>query len=306
MNRANYTNTRDQREAITSQWEAFRSALAKATPRELPRTYGFEIETPSADAVLDNATRQLRAHNDEIEANNPAQPRIGLDSILLWKGDGSVTGEDQNEDCECDCRACVYHDCNCDSCEDNNNGEPDHDCGSSDCYNAGTYQEITSVGGTTTTHPLSLRILRLADLAGAEINDTCGLHIHIGSEDLTPAQVAQVISAYRAIAPIMNPIAGRSDVYYCQSNSDQDITQARNGQGTEKYRAVNTAPHFSPYRPSTIEFRQHAGTNSPAEVRAFAVLLVHLVEYAKRNAPVYWLARCADFTELAKELRLTV
>jgi len=34
--------------------------------------------------------------------------------------------------------------------------------------------------------------------------------------------------------------------------------------------------------------------------------LVALVEYAKRNAPVYWLARCRDFDELAKELRLTV
>lgn len=304
--RANYTSTSEQRTAILEQWQTFRKALAKATPRDLPRTYGFEIETPSADTVRDNAIRALRAHNDEIEANDTTQPRIGLDSILDWKGDGSVTGEDQNEECECDCRACIYHDCNCDTCDLNNDGEPDHDCGSSDCYNQGQYQEITSIGGTTTTHPLSLKILRLAELSGAEINDTCGLHIHIGSADLTSAQVAQVISAYRAISDLIEPIAGRRGDYYYQDNTTEEIAYARRGNGTDKYRAVNTSPHFSSYRPSTIEFRQHAGTNNPAEVRAFAVLLVHLVEYAKRNAPVYWLARCADFTELAKELRITV
>ncbi len=304
MNRAGYQSTSEQRTAILDQWQTFRSALAKATPRELPRTYGFEIETPSADTVRDNAISALRQHNAELEADN--LPTIRLDSILDWKGDGSVTSEDQNEECECDCRECVYHNCDCDDCEMNNNGEPEHDCGNSDCYNSGQYQEITSIGGTTTTHPLSLKILRLAELSGAEINDTCGLHIHIGSEDLTPAQVSQVISAYRAISDLIEPIAGRRGAYYCQDNTTEEVAQNRAGRGTEKYKAVNTAPHFSTYRPSTIEFRQHEGTNNPAEVRAFAVLLVHLVEYAKRNAPVYWLARCADFDELAKELRLSV
>lgn len=305
MRRVGYESTREQREAITSQWEEFRSALAKATPRELPRTYGYEIETPSADDVRLNVIRQLRAQNLEREANDPHARPVSLEEILLFKSDGSVTREDQSEDCECSCTSCNYHDCNCDNCEDNNDS-PEHDCGQSECNGAGEYQEITSVGGTTTTHPLSLKILRLADLKDAEVNDTCGLHIHVGSADLTPTQVAQVISAYRAIGDLLEPIAGRRDGYYCQDNTTAEVAQNRAGQGTEKYKAVNTSPHFSNHRPKTIEFRQHEGTNNPAEVRAFAVLMVHLVEYAKRNAPVYWLARCADFTELAKELRLTV
>lgn len=303
MKRAGYNSTSEQRQAIEDQFARFALALSVAEPRELPRTYGFEIETPSADRLRETALDDLRADGASwSEAHN------ALSECLDWKQDGSVTGSNQNEECECDCRSCVYHDCDCDDCEMNNNGDPDHDCGSSDCYNGTEYQEITSIGGTTTTHPQSLDILKHAGLEFAEINDTCGLHIHIGSADLEPAQVAQVISAYRVIQQLINPIAERSGVYYAQENSDDDLALARTGYATQKYRAVNTATHFHTgnYRPKTIEFRQHAGTNSTASIRAWAVLLVALVEYAKRNSPVYWLARCADFDELAKELRLSV
>jgi hypothetical protein len=300
VKRPEYKSTSEQAEAVESQFARFALALDCAEPRELPRTYGFEIETPTADTVRENAIRALRAHNDALEIG---ADRVSLDSILDWKGDGSVTGENQNEECECDCSDCVYHDCSCDYC-DNQNSDPEHGCGSDYCYNTGEFQEITSVGGTTTTHPLSLEILADAKLYEAEINDTCGVHVHVGSGDLTPAQVAGVISAYRALADILDPIAERAGAYYCQTNSDHDINEARAGRGSEKYRAVNTAPHFSNYRPDTIEFRQHAGTGSTVAVRAWAVLLVHLVEYAKRNRPIYWLARCRDFDELAKELDL--
>lgn len=305
MKRAEYRSTAEQAEAVESQFARFALALDCAEPRELPRTYGYEIETPTADDVRNNASRALRAHNLAQEASDPHAQPVTLDSILDWKGDGSVTGANQNEECDCECSSCTYHDCDCDDCE-NRNTDPDHDCGNDDCYNAGEFQEITSIGGTSTTHPLSLEILAQAKLYESEINDTCGLHVHVGSADLTGAQVASVISAYRALADILNPIAERAGVYYAQANPDEDIIRARRGEGTEKYRAVNTAPHFNQHRPSTIEFRQHAGTASTVAIRAWAVLLVHLVEYAKRNQPVYWLARCRDFDELAKELRLSV
>jgi hypothetical protein len=301
VNRPEYKSTHEQRDAVESQFARFALALDCAEPRDLPRTYGFEIETPDADTVQENAIRAIRAHNAGLTADN--LPTVNLDTILDWKGDGSVTSPNQNEECECECSDCVYHECSCDYCE-NTNTDPEHGCGSDYCYNAGTYQEITSVGGTTTTHPLSLEILADAKLYEAEVNDTCGVHIHVGSADLTPVQVASVISAYRALADILDPIAERAGAYYCQANTDEDLARARRGEGTEKYRAVNTAPHFSNYRPDTIEFRQHAGTVSTVAIRAWAVLLVHLVEYAKRNRPVYWLARCRDFDELAKELDL--
>ncbi len=303
MKRANYTSTREQREAVESQFAKFAFALNCAEPRELPRTYGFEIETPTADEVRDNALRALYVrNNDRAHAD---LPQLQMRDLLEFKADGSVSGENQNEDCDCDCSSCRYHDCDCDICEDRN-PDPDHDCGSEYCYNQGTYQEITSVGGTTTTHPLSLEILAEANLKDAEINETCGVHIHVGSADLTPAQVSSVISAYRVASDIINPIAEREGTYYAQANTDEDINLARQGYGSQKYRAVNTATHFhtGTYRPQTIEFRQHAGTGSTLAIRAWAVLLVHLVEYAKANRPVYWLARCADFDELAREIGL--
>ena len=299
MKRNTYTSTQAQRQAIEDQFARFAFALRNAEPRELPRSYGYEIETPTADTIRENVLEQLQA-----EGKTWREAHEEMSECLDFKQDGSVSGENQNEECECDCNSCLYHECDCEHCEGNGSSDPEHDCGSEYCYNSGEYQEITSIGGTTTTHPKSLDLLERADLEHAEINDTCGVHLHIGSADLTGEEVARVISAYRAISDIMTPIAERGHVYYCQANEDHDIERAKRGQGSDKYRAVNTAPHFSGYRPKTIEFRQHAGTNSVHAVRAWAVLLVHLVEYAKRNKPVFWLARCADFDELATELGL--
>jgi hypothetical protein len=63
------------------------------------RTWGFEIEVPDAKGV---------------EA-----PR-GID-----KGDDGSLRSKNTTDCECDCRDCTYHECNCDNC-DNYNEDPDH------------------------------------------------------------------------------------------------------------------------------------------------------------------------------------
>jgi hypothetical protein len=304
LSRTEYTSTSEQRQATRAQFAEFAERLANAEPRELPRTYGYEIETPDADTVRDSAVRYLnRTVNPEREAEG--LELIRLDSELSWKADGSITRQEGSSDCECTCSDCNYHDCDCENCDDRNT-DPDHDCGSSDCSNVGNYQEITSLGGTTTTHPTSLQILAHADLDEAEINQTCGLHIHVGSHDLSPMQVGAVISAYRASRTVMNALAGRTDAYYAQDNREEDISYARRGIATEKYRAVNTAPHFNSNRPDTIEFRQHEGTNDANRVRAWAVLLVALVEYAKANRPTYWLSRCQDFTELAKELEVKI
>lgn len=305
MNRPNYTSTSDQREATKAQFAKFARALAKAEPRDLPRTYGFEIETPEADTVRDNAFSAIRALNHAEEVAETGKIHR-LEDYLDFKGDGSVSGGPERDFCECECYDCTEHFCDCEHC-DTRGREPNHECGERECYGeGGTYQEITSIGGTLTTHPVSLELLAEADLMSAEINESCGLHVHVSSADLNGAEVARVITAYRVVADLMGYIAGRRDESYCRDNNEEESDYARNGFGTDKYRAVNTAPHFSQYRTAkTIEFRQHEGTNSPTEVRAWAVLMVALVEYAKRSTGVYWLARCKDFDELAKELNLT-
>ena len=272
---------------IRQQFAKLAENLANSEPKKLARTWGFEIETPEADKIHSQTTR------DEFQHLNFTQ-------------DQSVKNEDGDDsECTCGCRACNYHECNCDNCEDYNE-DPDHDCGSSYCRSCGEYQEITSIGGLDNTHPEALALLSEKGLEACAVNETCGLHIHIGSADLSPIQVANVIRAYRVVAGILEPIAGRRDVYYARDNSEDDVRRALDNDSTEKYRAVNTAHHFNGGRwgkAQTLEFRQHGGTNDTDRVRAWAYLLVRLVEFGKSGAGLYWLARAKDLDEVLAVIR---
>jgi len=272
---------------VIRQFYTYAEALAEAEPTETPRTWGFEIETPDADNVHARIDFALMREN------------------LEFKGDGSVTrGNDGDHDCECDCSDCE-HSCDCDNCDLTNGYTSLDHCGGSACSGTGEYQEITSIGGISTTHPEALAILAESGLSDCETNDSTGLHIHIGSADLTPQQVARVISAYRQALHILDPLAGRQGVYYAQAPRLADSDHARQGYGSEKYRAVNTATHFhdGSYRPKTIEFRQHAGETDTAKIRAWAMLLIEIVEFAKGNASVFWLGGARDLNHLRQMLR---
>ena len=284
--------TYDNQLNIRAEWAEFRREFYnEAPPRDTARPWGFEIETPEADNLYEELTSDQR-------------------ELLRFTQDPSIEGGENNEDCECDCRSCYYHDCDCDSCEVEGSSDPDHDCGSSNCYSEGTeFQEITTLaGGVNTTHPEALTVLIEAGLESVKITPSCGLHMNIGSKDLTPAQVSRVVSAYRMAYPLLTVIAGRESERFAKPISPTVEQLARQGHETEKFTAVNTSHHFSNLRygrpdEARIEFRQHKGENDPAEIRAWAWLMVELVEFAKSNRPFYWLANAQTLAELRKALR---
>jgi hypothetical protein len=294
-----FTSTREQSAFIRAEFDKFAQDLATAEPTATARTWAFEIETPDADTIHMNLGANYRQQTPELieimgEHNDPRD-------ILAFCGDGSVSRENGSDECECECRSCTYHECNCDNCGDYND-DPEHDCGNSECNGAGDYQEIKPATYCEGTHPQHLGALDLAGLADVEINDTCGLHIHLGSADLTARDLANVIRVYRSMSHILDPIAERAGTYYAQKNSDSQAHRLQfEAESTEKYYAVNTAPHFAGARgyrtAQTIEFRQHAGTNSTAEIRAWAILLMQIVEFAKTNATTLWLEQAQTFAQ---------
>jgi hypothetical protein len=97
-------------------------------------------------------------------------------------------------------------------------------------------------------------------------------------------------------------------VYYAQHNPQDHEDTARKGHNPDgrKYWAVNTNPYFNHLANGhgipTVEFRQHEGTNDTARVRAWARLMVALVDYAKTDRPLYWVGKAADFRELYSAL----
>jgi hypothetical protein len=286
-----FQSTTEQRNQLISDWAKFRQSFSnEAPPRDTPRTWGFEIETPEADELHNALSR------DERE-------------LMEFCEDSSIEGYGGESECECECRWCYYHECNCDSCEVEGSDDPSHDCGSSACYTEGSeYQEVKLLpGGVSTTHPEALTALVNAGLETVRITDQCGLHLNIGSRDLTPNQVARVVTAYRIGYWLFSAIAGRESERFAKRISEDIETNAKRGNPTEKMTAVNTCHHFynmNNNRPNEarIEFRQHAGENSASEIRAWAWLLCELVEFAKTERPFYWLARATTLAEFRKAL----
>jgi hypothetical protein len=153
-----------------------------------------------------------------------------------------------------------------------------------------------------TTHPEALRVLTEAGLESVQITDSCGLHLNIGSADLTPAQVARVLTAYRIGEWLFTAIAGRVSPRYAKTITPDTEESTRKGIATEKFTAVNTNHHFynlNYERPelARLEFRQHKGENNPAQIRAWAWLLIELVEFAKSGKPLYWLTKARTLAE---------
>lgn len=276
-----FQSTQEQAQHVANEFAQLMETLKNGEAIKLPRTWGFEIETPEADKVYNNASR------------------LDLEAIEFHQ-DGSVSS---SEGCECDCGSCAYHYCDCDNCEDRNE-DPSHDCGSSWC--CGNYQEIVSKGGLDTTKPEALERLESLGIRECEITEECGLHIHVSSEDLNPLQVARVLTAWRLLANILDPIAGadRKRNRYCADHTEADEERVRKGVSAERYLTWNTQSHFSPKfgRPQTLELRKHEGTNDPDRVRAWAYLAVSLVEFAKSNRPTYWLTQCETLAEAFSNL----
>ena len=72
-------------------------AKIRLEPMTLVRRWGFEAEHP----VIEEA-RSLVGYNAKMHFEFVNDPSVDSDQA----------------DCECDCRDCTYHQCNCDNCDD--------------------------------------------------------------------------------------------------------------------------------------------------------------------------------------------
>jgi hypothetical protein len=279
-----------------AQFAEFAQAFAIMPSAETPLTWGYEIES--------NTMANVKAKAEEV-----AEYKIV--KLVSWQQDGSVSDESDyagNEECECECDDC-YHSCNCDSCDyANGNRDLEHECGNSDCYGgASDTQEVASIGGITYSHPETLERLAEWGINEATYNEDTGIHVHIGSENFTTPQVANIMTAYRLAKPILDQVAERAETYYALSHTPEMENETRSGNNKgHKYQAVNISNQFQDYRAKTIEFRQMAGTtrttlNQTDRVRAWAFILRALVAYATKPSPsLYWIGKAKDFNDLMR------
>lgn len=126
--------------------------------------------------------------------------------------------------------------------------------------------------------------------AGATVNKTCGLHVHVGAQDLTQTQIVNVFKNYQKLETLVDsfmPVSRRgNNAFYCQSIKDIDLTWCSDINSIAS--AFNRSRYFkvnpmSYGRHSTIEFRHHSGTVNPDKVSKWATFCVKLVEWSKEN-----------------------
>lgn len=254
--------TKEDISAIEAQVEA--AYLAMPSNALTARTWGWEMEIADAKGV------------DAV---------FGVD-----KGDdGSLRSYNSNDDCDCDCSDCTYHDCDCDHC-DYQNTDPDH-CNNSMCSSADSAEFRTKNGANRLKHAGLFKICKELEEVDAEVNDTCGVHIHVYALDLTTKQVANVMAVYKWMENIFGIIAERDDNSYSRRLPVEYIQQAYAGAlPQDKPKAVNlthlmagNAAYLESTR-GTIEFRQMAGNYNASRITTWAWIVRGLVEVMKRGA----------------------
>lgn len=146
------------------------------------------------------------------------------------------------------------------------------------------------------TRPLSeleeLRILLYAlKAAGARVNKSCGLHVHIDAADLNIVQAVNIINNYYYMRHLINASlpASRTNNRYCAVKSYTDLVGRDNWYLTldafadavcDRYVAVNIRAYK---RHGTIEFRQHQGSLNYEKIKNWILFLQSLFEWSKNN-----------------------
>lgn len=165
-------------------------------------------------------------------------------------------------------------------------------------------------GGELVSPPLSgetglaqvQTVLRALAGAGATVNKTCGLHVHVDAADLVGADIARIFVNYRNAEVLVNQMMPRSRVNntYCKAISGMYdfsafIGRLQTAPGRDSYGSL-TAPvlseahRFDRYhtvnlasfaRHGTLEFRHHSGTVNATKVTNWIQFVLYFVQNAK-------------------------
>lgn len=141
------------------------------------------------------------------------------------------------------------------------------------------------------------RVCETINAAGAQVNKSCGLHVHFGAKDFTIAQWVRIIRNYAAIESIIDsfmPVSRRANNnQYCASialpaqrianGHISDMCDIREAFRNNRYYKLNVMAYSSH---KTIEFRQHSGTTDFTKIENWINFLRNLIEYSINNESI--------------------
>lgn len=124
--------------------------------------------------------------------------------------------------------------------------------------------------------------------AGAYVNTSTGLHVHIGASELSDEQYVNVFKNYQKLQKVISSFLApsRRDAYYCKPIDGYDFSYChtpsavRSVMGYNRYHSVNAESFV---RHHTIEFRQHQGSTNFTKIKMWVTFLSKLVAYSMNN-----------------------
>lgn len=126
--------------------------------------------------------------------------------------------------------------------------------------------------------------------AGAVVNRSTGLHVHIGAEHLTEEQYVSVFANYRRLERVVDTFMANSrradNSQWCKSvggfRFEECATRAEvlEMMGYNRYFKVNPCSYD---RHKTIEFRQHQGSTDFKKISMWVKFCAKLVEWSCKN-----------------------
>lgn len=158
-------------------------------------------------------------------------------------------------------------------------------------------------------------VCQVINEAGAKVNKSCGLHVHLGAEKFTLEQWCKIILNYAAIENVIDSFQPRSrrgdENTYCatllgdretrvkelyddikcgEQKSMRDLQRCFD---YDRYHKVNVMAYDSH---KTIEFRQHGGTTDYEKIKNWIGFLTALVSWSINHEEL--LSHCNTIDEL--------
>ena len=131
--------------------------------------------------------------------------------------------------------------------------------------------------------------------AGAKVDKTCGLHVHVGADGMTGRDILKVINIYTSNNVHIDSVLAQSrhNTRWAKKYSPAvlsyntprllnvtdkpSITQALSTMSIDRYQTVNLASYL---RHGTVEFRQHQGTLNGEKIGTWVRFVLSIVEKA--------------------------
>lgn len=150
------------------------------------------------------------------------------------------------------------------------------------------------------------KAIKALDAVGANVNSSCGLHVHIGAGKLTGEQYVNVFKNYQKLEILIDSFMSpsrRGNCRWAMSLQGKDFSWCRDNAdvcrllGT-RYMKVNP---MSFGRHNTIEFRQHQGSTNYEKIAMWVKFCAKLVGWSRNNVFVDQVTNIEDVPFLNNE-----